>query len=34
VRVRDVIAELRTLAADFTDLCHDQTPKPELFVRS
>lgn len=27
VRVRDVVAELRTLTADFTNLCHDQTPK-------
>jgi hypothetical protein len=24
VRVRDVVAELRSLAADFTDLCHDE----------
>ncbi len=34
VRVRDIVTELRTFAADFTDLCHDQTPKPELFVRT
>jgi len=34
VRVRDVVAELRTLAADFTDLCHDRLQEPELFVRT
>jgi hypothetical protein len=32
VCVRDVITELRALAADFTDLCHDKAPKPELFA--
>jgi hypothetical protein len=34
VRVRNVVAELRAFAADFTDLCHDRTPNPELFVRT
>ena len=34
VSVRDVVAELRTFAADFTDLCHDRLQEPELFVRT
>src|SRR6185437_15201876 len=34
VRVRNVVTELRTLAADFTNLCHDESSnKPELFGR-
>jgi hypothetical protein len=32
MRMRDVISELRAFAADLTDMSHDKTPKPELFV--
>lgn len=33
VRVRDIVTELRLLAADFTDLCHDSYPEIADFVR-
>src|SRR5271165_1422838 len=32
MRVRDVVSELRAFAADLTDLSHDKTPNPEMFV--
>jgi len=34
MRVRDVVTELRTFAADFTYLCHDKTLRKENWVRA
>jgi hypothetical protein len=34
VRMRDIVSELRAFAADLTDLSHDKTPNPELFVQT
>ena len=33
MRVRDVVTELRTFAADFTYLCHDKTLRKETGAR-
>ena len=34
MRVRYVVSELRAFAADLTDLSHNQTPNPEMFVQT
>ena len=33
VRVRDLVTELRTFAADFANLCHDKLQLTKLFRR-